>query len=97
MQTIKEKFEALQLIKVFEIPVRDMRTGEGDYILFDIRIERNQFIASHVGLTQEQEQSDKVAFVSSDIDEDFSLDENLQALHELCVNAIIDSEFYRLR
>jgi hypothetical protein len=51
-------------------------------------------VAQHESLSTEQEQSDKIAFVSIDIDPDFSIDENLQELYSECNTAIIDSEFF---
>ena len=89
-------WEKLEKIKLFEIEVIDKRTNEKDYILFDISLEGDMFIAKHVSLTKDQERSEKVSFVSVDIDWDFSLDENLQYLYEACINAIVVSDFYIL-
>ncbi len=99
MSTLKElrrEWDEVTLLKMFEIPVIDKRTGEHEYILFNIDFDNICFIASHEALSTEQENSNKIAFVDWLIDVDFSLDENLQTLHELCMNAIIDSEFFNL-
>jgi len=89
-------WEKLEKIKVFEIEVIDNRTNEKDYILFNISLEDDMFIAEHVPLTKDQERSEKVSFVYIDIDWDFSLDKNLQDLYGECVNAIAFSDFYVL-
>lgn len=83
-------------IKCFEIPVTDKRTNESDYIIFDITTDGKTFRAKHIGLTKEQEKSRKVAFVSTDIDLDFSIDENLQELYSACIDAIIESDFFEI-
>ena len=89
-------WEKLEKIKAFEIEVIDNRTNEKDYILFNISLECDMFIAKHVALTKDQERSEKVSFVYIDIDWDFSLDENLQDLYDQCINAIAFSDFYTL-
>jgi hypothetical protein len=96
MKTIEQQFSEVTLIKCFEVEVLDTRTNETEYIIFDVDIVGNNFVATHVGLTVEQEQSNKIAFVSIEIDEDFSLDENLQELYSACIDAIISSDFYQL-
>lgn len=95
-QTISEQFEQLHLIKGFEIEVLNKQTNETDYILFNIEINENNFKATHEALTKAEQESKKIAFKSIEIDEDFSLDENLRALHEECINAIITSDFFEL-
>ena len=95
-QTIEEQFNSLTLIKVFEISVNDKRTNENEYILFHIFIDNGEFIAKHESLSEAQSKSDKIAFVSIDIDEVFSLHQNLEVLHEECINAIIESDFFIL-
>lgn len=92
-----KKWNEITLMKVFEIPVTDKRTNESDYIIFDITTDGKTFCAEHVALTKEQEQSKKVAFVSTDIDLDFSLDENLQEIYSACIDAILESEFFELK
>lgn len=94
-QLVRE-FNDLDLIKVFEIEVINKLTSESDYILFDISADNEGLKAQHVGLTEAEEKSNKIAFKSFDWDEDFDLDYTLQTLHEICLNAIIDSDNYRL-
>ena len=96
-KTISEQFESMNTLPIFEIAVVDKRTQEQEYIIFDISIQDNKFIAQHVALNQEQEDSDKIAFCSVNIDMFFSLDENLQELYDECIEAINNSSFYELR
>ena len=96
LQEFKQEWNNIEKMKLFEIEVTDKRNGEVDYIIFDISIQGRRFVAQHVGMSAKQDRSKKIAFVDWKIDTDFSLDENLQTLHELCLNAIIDSEYFRL-
>ena len=93
---IKSDWDNVTKIKVFEIPVFDTRTNENEYILFDISIEKNTMYAKHEDLTKKQSKSKKIAFVKIVLDPIFTLDEHLQELYDLCVNAIIDSDFFEL-
>lgn len=96
MKNIIKEWEACQLTKIFEIKVLDRRDGTKTYIIFDIEIVGNQFVAQHEALTLAQDQSNLIASVKRDIDPDFSLDKNLQELYEDCTFAILDSEFFEL-
>lgn len=96
---IQQQFEKLQhsgILPMFEIPVIDKRTGEKDYVIFDISVNENEIIAQHVALNSEEESSPKIAYKAVDVDEDFSLDHHLQEIHDECINALISSEFYEL-
>jgi len=95
-KTIQQQFDALTTIRVFEILVKDKRTNDKEYILFDIDINGNNLEATHIAFNELEEQSNKIAFESIEIDEDFSLDANLEELHEACIVAICESEFYEL-
>lgn len=94
--TIQTEFENCDKMKIFEIPVINKQTNEEDYIIFDISIENNKFIATHEPTTHEEETSTKIAYVEIDIDPLFSLDEHLQELHEECTYKIINSDFFTL-
>jgi hypothetical protein len=95
-KSISEQFNELNLLPLFEIEVINKKTNESEFIIFDISIDNNKLIAQHIALNKEQEQSNKIAFCSINIDSYFSLDENLQELHDECIQSIIDSEFYQL-
>jgi hypothetical protein len=92
---IKDEFNSLTLDRIFELPVIN-KTGEIDYIIFNIEIVGNEFRAYHEPLTIEQEASEKIAFCSIEIDPDFSLDEHLTELYGECQQAILESDFFEL-
>jgi len=98
METIKEQFNNLNKLKLFEIEVIDKRTNEKDYIIFDIEIDeiQNTFVATYPATTEEEERSIYVANTILNIDDDISLDIHLNQLYEDCVSIIIDSEFYEI-
>lgn len=83
-------------IPCFEIEVFDNRTNQKDWVLFNIEIYKNNVRAQHIGLTVEEEESDKISFKSIDIDDVFSLEEHLQELYDICIEAIINSDFFSL-
>lgn len=88
------EWNQITLMKIFEVPVTDRRTGESDYIIFDISIRGRSFVAHHEPLSAKQARSKKISFVRVPIDFDFSIDSNLQYLYEECINAIINSEYF---
>ena len=96
MKRIKKQFSEMDLMPIFEIEVRDNKTNEIDYVIFNIEIVGDEFRAYHVPFTTEQENSDKIAYESVEIDPYFSLDENLQELFAECNQAICESEFFML-
>lgn len=96
LHDLKVEFSEVTKIKIFEIEVFNTRTKEPDYVTFEIFIEGNEFIAQHEALSLAQENSKTIAFVSRPLDEDFSLDENLQELHENCIEVIQNNEFFNL-
>ena len=96
MKNLKLEFEQCDKIKIFEVEVIDKRSQETEYIIFDIAIDKNSFVASHESLTVKQEKSKKIAMIKQKIDKDFSLDENLQELYSMCIDAILNSDFFEL-
>jgi hypothetical protein len=97
-ETITKELLNSGLLPLFEIEVIDNRTGDKDHIIFEIflPITGNTIKAQHVALTREQEESNKIAFVSIEIYEDHTTDTHLQELFEECTNAILQSDFYTL-
>jgi hypothetical protein len=94
--TIQKQFEECDKTKIFEIEVIDNKTNKNEYIIFNISIEENKFIATHEATTHAEERSNKIAFVEVEINPLFSLDEHLQELHEECIYKIINSDFFTL-
>jgi hypothetical protein len=96
IEKLKEEFRNLDLIKVFEIEAIHKKTGEAEHICFWIEAKKHSLIAIHPSLTEKEQRSKKIAFKSIVLDASFSLDENLQELHEECTTAILDSDFFTL-
>jgi len=96
MKRILKAWSECDLIKCFEIPVIDKRTGDNDHVIFDIEIHGKQFFASHISLNSAEEKSEMIAYCRTDIDPDFSLDENLAELYDECQTAILESEWFEL-
>lgn len=97
--SISEEFSKLceTLTNVFELPVIDKRTNKKDYVVFHIECtEDSKLKATHEATTEEEAQSLFVAFCEVEIDEDFSLNENLSNLLEECNNKIMESDFFEL-
>jgi hypothetical protein len=95
-KTISEQFKSITTLPMFEIETIDKRTKEIEYIIFNISIQNNKFIAQHVALNEAQQQSNKIPFCSINIDSFLTLDENLQDLYDECINSILESTFYEL-
>ena len=96
MKTLQQQWAEVTKIKIFEIEVIDDRTNEKDYIIFNITMDNGYFRAQHVALTTAEEESKFIAFKAIEIDDSFTLDENLQELYYVCIDSIINSEFYKL-
>lgn len=95
-KTIREQFESMDKLPLFEIAVVDKRTQTDEYIIFNISLEGSKFIAQHIALNQEQEDSNKIAFCSVSASNWLTLDENLEELFCECIEAINESTFYEL-
>jgi len=95
IETLKEEFNNITLMRLFEIEVLDQDNNE-DHIIFDIELRKNTLFALHIPLTKKQDKSKKIAFEKIVLDSVFSLDEHLQSLHDNCINAIIESDYYTL-
>jgi len=96
MQEFINEFNSIKKLPLFEIQVLNKETKDIDYIIFDISIRDGQLIAMHESLTKLEQESSKVATKSIDIDIDFSMDENLGELYDMCINAICNSDFFKL-
>lgn len=98
MKNLIKEWNEITLIKIFEQEVRNISTGEIDYIIFDLILDQKnkRFKAEHVALSKEQDENKYVSFVSVDIDTDFSIDHHLQELYDKCVNAIGEGGYYEV-
>ncbi len=96
LEELTKEFYNCDKITMFEEKVLDKRTQEDEYVTFNVGIVGRYLCATHVALNQEEEDSPLIANKSIKIDVDFSLDENLQTLYEVCIEALFNSEFYDL-
>ena len=96
MGTIEQQFSECKKIMAFELMVLNKRTDEIEYLLFNLTISNNEIRANRVPLTEGEESGFFITYERVVIEENFSLDQHLQALYERCVDAIIASPFYAL-
>lgn len=97
--TIKQQFNEMQykgILPIIELPVKNKKTGENDYIIFHIGIREGQMQAIHEALNEDEEASDKMAYKAVDINEDFGLNWHLQELLQKCREALNNSTFFEL-
>ena len=94
---LEKEFSDMNVITCFQFPVKDLRTQEPDWIIFDISFRGRKLVAEHVPLTKKQVNSKKIAFVAINLDTDFSLDYHIQELYFQCIDAILLSDFYELK
>jgi hypothetical protein len=97
-EKLLQDWENITAIKIFEIEVFNKLSQDIDYIIFDIFIDVNNdiLLAHHESTTIDELESDKISFVSIEIDYDFSINENLVYLYNACTDKIIYSDFYEL-
>lgn len=96
LDTIRKEWSEITVLPLFEVEVINNKTGENDYIIFDIVMDNDEFVATHEPLTEQEKNSTKVAYKSTIIDPVFSLDVNLQEIYSECINAICNSDFFTL-
>ena len=94
---IEKELSECTLLHCFEVPVTDKRTNEDTFLLFHVEACEGELKATHEALTEEQEKSDKIAFVSVNIDPEFDLQAHLEWLFSNVQDAIIWSDFFTLR
>ena len=95
-EQLHKEFNNITFLRLFEVEAELIGDVDIAYITFDIEITPTTLKATHIALTTAQEQSDKVAFTEIDLDECFSMDENLQALHDECLQNITEGDLYTL-
>ena len=94
---IEKELSECTLLHCFEVPVTDRRTNEDTFLLFEISVCEGELKATHEALPEEQEKSDKIAFVSVQIDSNFDLQAHLEWLFSNIQDEIIWSDFFILR
>ena len=96
LEKLKEDFNDLNKLKIFEIEVIDKINNEQEYIIFNIELKGNKLVATHEALTIKESKSKKIAYKCIKLDDCFSLDSNLEDLFNECNEAIMNSDFYEL-
>ena len=96
METIEQQFNGCKKIMAFEFMVLNKRTDEIEYLLFNLTISNNEIRANRVALTEGEESGFFITYERVVIEENFSLDEHLQALYQRCIDSICASPFYAL-
>ena len=95
-----EKFQSdwneISKIKIFEVEVINRITNDNDYVCFNIELHGKTFVAYHVPFNEKETKSKKVANCKYVCDIDFSIDANLQALYDVCIDALISCDYFEL-
>lgn len=84
-------------IPIFEIEVKDTRTGADSYLVFDISVDDEAVRGEHEATTKEEDEQKLIPFVSVDIEEGHDLSAHLESLYSECIDKIIVSEYFDLR
>lgn len=83
---------------IFEIPVIEKRSGNRfeTYVIFDISFGQRSMTAQHEATSKKEDRSKKIPHVKVKI-EYSSLDANLAALYDACIEKINTSEYFDLQ
>lgn len=92
----QKQWDEVTKLKMFEIEVINNKTNENEYIMFDVSIEDDYFVARRDALNFEEQASDKISFSKIEIDYDFSLNENLGELYDACITDIMQGDFFSI-
>jgi hypothetical protein len=90
---LKRELEDSRAMPIFEIEVVDL-SGEKDYVTCDISFQGNSIIAQRDGVSTKERASKFIANNRMVVDTSFSLDEHLQALHEMVLESIDDGDLF---
>ena len=82
------------LMPIFEILVKDIKTGEDEYILCDIYAAGRSMIARRDSVSERERRSKKIAFTRIPLDSYFDLQSHLESLHDAVLTDIIDGGIY---
>lgn len=93
---IKKEFFEMKKIPVFEFDTTHIATEGPEVVSFWISLRGRTLYAESVELTKAEVNKGKARVIRVLIDRDFSLDENLQALHEKCITALLESDLFKL-
>jgi len=92
---IKDQFDNVSKMKMFEIEVLN-NDNEKEYIICKIKLLNNKLIAERNPVSTEEEYSDNIATTEIEIDEFFTLDENLNMLYDKIIEDINNGDLYEI-
>ena len=95
IEKLKSELENSNLLPMFEIEVMD-KHKEIEFVTCDIKIENNMLVCQRDAVNTKEEDSKFIAKSEVEIDEDFTLDENLQELYDEVINDIIEGDLFDL-
>ena len=96
LSELKESFDDITKMRIFEIGVTETATDENEYIICDISIEGKTLVATHISITEEEEKSEKIPSTSIELDTCFDIDEHLESLYSEIIEKICNSSLYDL-
>ena len=94
MKTLIQQFNEIEKIKIFEIQVKNLLTGENEFLTFEIEIDEKNLYCYSAPMTEEEEKSEKIKIISVELDDNFDIDSHLHDLYDNCIEEIINSDFY---
>lgn len=95
-QNFINDWDNMTLSRIFEIETIDKRTNKKEYIIFDIFLDGNKFVAYHEPLNNKELKSKKISNIKVKIDFNYSIDSHLEELYLACSDKIIYSDFFEL-
>ena len=96
MHTFEQQLIDSGKMPIFEIEVTNKLTNDKEYLVCEIGVNNNKLEATREPLTYKEQESDKIAFSSIDIDLDFTLDHHLEELYSEITTEIMQSDFFIL-
>jgi hypothetical protein len=95
VKALKDELANCGKMPIFEIEVND-KYCQTDHVLCDVSFQGNSLIASRRNVSSKEERSEFIAESKIVVDCDFSLDENLQTLHDLVLNDINQGDLFTI-
>ncbi len=94
---LQNELNKLDIIQVFEFEVTDLRTKKDDWLMIYFTLDNDKFNMQRIAFNQKEEESPNIASTSIDIDEDWNLDNAIEAEYFALLEEINNSEWYKLK
>ncbi len=94
---LQNELNKLDIIQVFEFEVTDLRTKKDDWLMIYFTLDNDKFNMQRIAFNQKEEESPNIASTSIDIDEDWNLDNAIEAGYFALLEEINNSEWYKLK